>query len=49
MAAVAGALAERVGRALESLSEEVIVENGGDIYLKLSAPATVASLPANPL
>ncbi|MHB1136276.1 MAG: UPF0280 family protein [Coriobacteriia bacterium] len=33
MAAVAGAIAERVARALEPLSAEVIVENGGDIYL----------------
>jgi ApbE superfamily uncharacterized protein (UPF0280 family) len=42
MAAVAGALAERVGRALETLSDEVIVENGGDIFLKLTRPATVS-------
>ncbi len=34
MAAVAGALAERVGTGLLALSDEVIVENGGDIYLK---------------
>ncbi|MHB1017535.1 MAG: UPF0280 family protein [Coriobacteriia bacterium] len=33
MAAVAGAIAERVARALEPFSGEVIVENGGDIYL----------------
>lgn len=33
MAAVAGALAERVARALEDSSAEVIVENGGDTYL----------------
>ncbi len=42
MAAVAGALAERVGRALMPLSPEVIVENGGDIFLKVTRPATVA-------
>lgn len=42
MAAVAGALAERVGRAVMSLSQEVIVENGGDIFLKVTRPATVA-------
>jgi hypothetical protein len=42
MAAVAGAMAERVGRALTPLSAEVIVENGGDIYLKVASPATVA-------
>ena len=32
MAAVAGALAERVGRALAPLSDEVIVENGGIFF-----------------
>ncbi len=42
MAAVAGAIAARVGRALETLSPEVIVENGGDIYLKVASPATVS-------
>jgi ApbE superfamily uncharacterized protein (UPF0280 family) len=34
MAAVAGAIAEAVGSELVALSPEVIVENGGDIYLK---------------
>jgi ApbE superfamily uncharacterized protein (UPF0280 family) len=34
MAAVAGAIAERVGSELLDFSTEVIVENGGDIYLK---------------
>ena len=34
MAAVAGAIAEFVGRELLSYSPEIIVENGGDIYLK---------------
>ena len=33
MAAVAGAIAEAVGRDLLSFSPEVIVENGGDIFL----------------
>ncbi len=42
MAAVAGALAARVGIALAPLTEEVIVENGGDIYLRVTQPATVA-------
>ncbi|RJR32427.1 MAG: UPF0280 family protein [Deltaproteobacteria bacterium] len=41
MAAVAGALAERVGRALAPLSGEVIVENGGDIFLNIKNPATI--------
>jgi ApbE superfamily uncharacterized protein (UPF0280 family) len=34
MAAVAGTIAERVGRALLQFSPEVVVENGGDIFLK---------------
>ncbi len=34
MAAVAGAIAELVGRELLALSPEVIIENGGDIYIK---------------
>ena len=34
MAAVAGALAEYVGKELLDFSKEVIVENGGDIFLK---------------
>lgn len=34
MAAVAGAIAEFVGNELLVLSPEVIIENGGDIYLK---------------
>jgi len=42
MAAVAGAIAARVGRALLDRSPEVIVENGGDIFLHLKRPATVA-------
>lgn len=33
MAAVAGAIAEYVGRGLSAQSEEVIVENGGDVFL----------------
>lgn len=36
MAAVAGAIAEEVGRDLLSFSSEIIVENGGDIFLKTS-------------
>ena len=34
MASVAGAIAEFVGNELLALSPEIIVENGGDIYLK---------------
>ncbi len=42
MAAVAGAMAEAVGQALRPISEEVIVENGGDIFLHIRRPVTVA-------
>jgi len=34
MAGVAGAIAELVGKELTPFSSEIIVENGGDIYLK---------------
>ena len=36
MAAVAGAMAELVGKRLLEYSREVIVENGGDIFMKTS-------------
>jgi ApbE superfamily uncharacterized protein (UPF0280 family) len=39
MAAVAGAIAEYVGRDLLALSPQCIIENGGDIFLKLDRPA----------
>jgi hypothetical protein len=38
MAAVAGAIAEAVGRELIKFSSEVIVENGGDIFLRHKKP-----------
>ena len=41
MAAVAGAIAEGVGRELMKLSPEVIVENGGDIFLAILRRRTV--------
>jgi len=44
MAAVAGAVAEAVGRGLCSLSGEVIVENGGDIWLKAEKPVILSVL-----
>lgn len=34
MAAIAGAIAEFVGRDLVAFSDEIIVENGGDIFIK---------------
>lgn len=42
MAAVAGAIAEFVGRRLLEDSREVIVENGGDIFLSAARPRTAA-------
>jgi uncharacterized protein len=41
MAAVAGAMAESVSKDLLKLSEEVVVENGGDIYLAISRERTI--------
>ena len=41
MASVAGAIAEYVGRELLAFSPEIIVENGGDIYLKSLTKRTV--------
>ena len=40
MAAVAGAVAEYVGRSLLERSGQVIVENGGDIFFKTHEPPT---------
>jgi hypothetical protein len=42
MAAVAGAVAAGVGERLLEFSEEVIVENGGDVFIHTREPATVA-------
>jgi len=41
MAAVAGAIAEYVGLDLLSSSDEVVVENGGDIFLKTNEPLKI--------
>jgi len=41
MAAVAGAVAEFVSKDLFNLSKEIIVENGGDIYLATTRERTV--------
>ncbi|MFA6320980.1 MAG: UPF0280 family protein [Candidatus Omnitrophota bacterium] len=41
MAAVAGAMAEFVGRDLLTFSDQVIVENGGDIFIKASKKRTM--------
>ena len=42
MAAVAGAVAQYVGEALAGMSKEVIVENGGDIFIKTEKRRQVA-------
>lgn len=42
MAAVAGAIAEYVGRELLEYSPEIIVENGGDIYIRSLETRTVS-------
>ncbi|TFG93840.1 MAG: UPF0280 family protein [Calditrichales bacterium] len=42
MAAVAGAISAHVGADLLSYSSEVIVENGGDVFLKIKDPGIVA-------
>lgn len=47
MAAVAGAIAEFVGRGLAVTSREVIVENGGDLYLQSHQPRELTLLAEN--
>ncbi|MEW6672646.1 MAG: UPF0280 family protein [Thermodesulfobacteriota bacterium] len=42
MAAVAGVIAAHVGADLLTCSNEVIIENGGDIFLKIKDPVTIA-------
>jgi len=41
MASVAGAIAEYVGKNLLSSSDEIIVENGGDVFIKTNSPVVV--------
>jgi hypothetical protein len=47
MAAVAGAMAEFVSKDLLPISKEVIVENGGDIYLATSRERTIGIFAGN--
>lgn len=47
MAAVAGAIAEVVGKELLNFSSEVIVENGGDIFLRLKKKRRVGIYSGN--
>jgi ApbE superfamily uncharacterized protein (UPF0280 family) len=41
MAGVAGAMAEFVGRGLLELSDEIIIENGGDVFIRSRTDRTV--------
>lgn len=47
MAAVAGAVAESVGQRLLKHSQQVVVENGGDIFLKTDAPLVAGVFAGN--
>lgn len=47
MAAIAGAIAEFVGRELLQYSDEVIIENGGDIFLKSNKVRKVSIFAGN--
>ena len=47
MASVAGAIAEFVGTELLRFSPEVIIENGGDIYMKMSRKRVVGIFAGN--
>lgn len=41
MAAVAGAIAEFVGKELAPVSDEIIIENGGDLWLLIKEPVQI--------
>lgn len=47
MAAVAGAFSDHVGRQILKISGQVIVENGGDIFIKTDKPKTAAVFAGN--
>ena len=47
MAAVAGAVAERVGIDLLRKTDEIIIENGGDIFIRTAHPLTVGVFAGN--
>ncbi|MDD5613842.1 MAG: UPF0280 family protein [Candidatus Omnitrophica bacterium] len=47
MAAVAGAFSDFVAKDLKPLTENIIVENGGDIYIKTTSSKTVAIYAGN--
>ncbi len=47
MASVAGAIAEFTGKDLKAFSDEVIVENGGDIYIDVKGNLTIGIYAGN--
>lgn len=47
MAAVAGAIAEFVGKELRQFTDEIIVENGGDIFMKINQTRKVGVYAGN--
>jgi ApbE superfamily uncharacterized protein (UPF0280 family) len=47
MAAIAGAIAEQVGFGLLELTDQVIVENGGDVFIKTNSSVTVEIFTGN--
>jgi len=48
MASVAGAIAEEVGRYILRQCEECVVENGGDVFLKLKSDPLIGIYTENP-
>jgi ApbE superfamily uncharacterized protein (UPF0280 family) len=42
MASVAGAMAQYIAGGLKELTDQIIIENGGDIYMKVSRDVTVS-------
>ena len=44
MASIAGAIAQYVGDGLLKFTNQVVVENGGDIFLKANRPVTISIL-----
>jgi ApbE superfamily uncharacterized protein (UPF0280 family) len=47
MAAVAGAIAEFVGKELLEFTPEIIIENGGDIFMKVNTPRIIGIYAGN--
>jgi len=47
MAAIAGTMAEFVGKDLLEFTDEIIVENGGDLFLKINQPRKVGVFAGN--